>query len=283
MAFNALNKVSTESNPIKASSGSSSERKNGQYSNEDIRKVAKDFEAMFAGYMFKTMNNATQRSTLIPENTGESIFKDMLMDEYANQISQGSGMGLSDLIYRSLLQDKDKAAAYASKVREYNAKKNLAGLLSKTAGTFGDMQQYKVNETVDSRMQKLDSMIQKSAEKNGVDAGLIKAVIRQESGGNPYAVSKAGAKGLMQLMDVTATQMGVRNVYDARDNIEGGTRYLKQLLHDFEGDLELALAAYNAGPDSVKRYEAVPPFPETRDYVKNVLSLAGQYKENKAE
>jgi soluble lytic murein transglycosylase-like protein len=283
MALNMLNSVKSESNSALSGSISGTGKKDGSYSNEAIRKVAREFEAMFAGYMFKTMNGSVEKSSLVPESMGESIFKDMLMDEYATKASAGKGLGISDLVYRSLLQDKTQAAAYASKVREYKSKKDMGKILSYTQGNFGDMRQYKISESVDARMQKLEPMIQAAAEKHGVDANLIKAVIRQESGGNPYAVSKAGAKGLMQLLDSTATQLGVRNVYDSNQNVEGGTRYLKQLLQDFNGDEKLALAAYNAGPDTVKKYDAVPPYPETQNYVKNVMGFAGQYRKGAGE
>jgi len=283
MALNMLNTVKSESNSALSGGVSATGKKDGAYSNEEIRKVAREFEAMFAGYMFKTMNGSVEKSDLVPESMGESIFKDMLMDEYATKASSGKGLGLSDLVYRSLLQDKTQAAAYASKVREYKANKEMGKVLSYTQGNFGDMRQYKINESVDAKMLKLEPAIQAAAEKHGVDANLIKAVIRQESGGNPYAVSKAGAKGLMQLLDSTAAQLGVRNVYDSNQNVDGGTRYLKQLLQDFNGNEELALAAYNAGPDTVKKYETVPPYPETQNYVKNVMGFADQYRKGAGE
>ena len=118
----------------------------------------------------------------------------------------------------------------------------------------------------------IDNLVSKYAERNGLDEDFVKAVINQESGFNPNATSKCGAMGLMQLMPSTAQGLGVVNAYDAEQNIEGGTKYLKGLMDRFGNDKSLALAAYNAGPNAVKKYGGIPPYAETQNYVKNVLS-----------
>ena len=118
----------------------------------------------------------------------------------------------------------------------------------------------------------LVDMINKVAHKHGVDEKLVQALIKQESGFNPNAKSKAGAMGLMQLMPQTAKAMGVNDPFNANQNVEGGVKYLKSMLDKYNGNVILALAAYNAGPGAVDKYDGVPPYKETQNYVKNILA-----------
>lgn len=114
------------------------------------------------------------------------------------------------------------------------------------------------------------NLIAASAQMHGVAPELVASVIAVESNFNPSAMSLKSARGLMQLMPETAARFGVTNVFDPRQNIDAGTRYLKELLQRYNGDLTLTLAAYNAGPDRVEQFHAVPPYRETRDYVRRV-------------
>lgn len=116
-----------------------------------------------------------------------------------------------------------------------------------------------------------DALVQEAATEYGVDAGLVKAVLMSESGGNPGATSSAGAMGLMQLMPGTARSLGVEDPYDPRQNVFGGARYLRGLI-DRLGSPELAVAAYNAGPGAVAKYNGIPPYPETQHYVSTVMA-----------
>ncbi|MFZ5591690.1 MAG: lytic transglycosylase domain-containing protein [Bacillota bacterium] len=118
---------------------------------------------------------------------------------------------------------------------------------------------------------RLEDLFREAAAKYNLDPALLKAVARAESAFNPRAVSPAGAAGVMQLMPATARALGVENVFDPRQNIMAGARYLRQLLDRFAGNLELALAAYNAGPRAVEEHGGIPPYRETRQYISRVL------------
>ncbi len=125
--------------------------------------------------------------------------------------------------------------------------------------------------------------IVQTASKYQIDPALIKAIIMAESGYNPKAVSKKGAKGLMQLMPETAEALGVEDIFNPRQNITGGVQYFKDLVNRFNGDVKLALAAYNAGSRYVRNYNGVPPFKATRYYIKKVLKYYQKYKNQPSE
>ena len=119
--------------------------------------------------------------------------------------------------------------------------------------------------------QTLDQVITSTSQRHRIDPDLITSVIHAESNFNPHAVSNKGAQGLMQIMPQTATQLGMRNAFDPKDNVEGGTKYLRELLERYNFDMVKALAAYNAGPRRVEQYGGVPPYQETRAYVARIV------------
>ncbi len=129
----------------------------------------------------------------------------------------------------------------------------------------------------------LEAIVQFYAGEYAVDSALVKAVIYAESDFDPNVVSRAGARGLMQLMPTTALEMGVEDIFDPMQNVAGGTQYLAMMLKMFDNDLTLALAAYNAGPGTVMRYGGVPPYEETRHYIPKVLARAEQYRKTGEE
>ena len=127
---------------------------------------------------------------------------------------------------------------------------------------------------------KYDGIIQDAARRYGVDFSLLKAIIRAESSFNPQAISRKGARGLMQIMPQNFRTLEIQDPFDPKQNIMGGARYFRSLLDRYEGKVALTLAAYNAGPSAVDRYRRIPPYVETQDYVEKVLRYYRYYKNN---
>jgi soluble lytic murein transglycosylase-like protein len=140
--------------------------------------------------------------------------------------------------------------------------------------TLTSSSEFRITKPLSSRAAQYDGLIQEHSRAHSVSADLVRAVIQAESAFDPFARSIKGAMGLMQLMPATAREFGVLNPYDPAQNIRAGVAYLKQLLVRYGENVELALAAYNAGPTAVARYAGVPPYRETRNYVKKVRSNA---------
>lgn len=129
-----------------------------------------------------------------------------------------------------------------------------------------------IAESAVSPSRAYDDIIKEISQKHGMEVSLIRSIIRVESNFNPQAVSSKGAVGLMQLMPTTALEYGVADIYDPRSNIEGGVRYLKDLIRLYQGKTDLVLAAYNAGQEAVKKFGGIPPYQETIDYIEKIKS-----------
>jgi soluble lytic murein transglycosylase-like protein len=168
----------------------------------------------------------------------------------------------------------EKTAALDS-VRNYSASENIA----RAKASLESSKAY-VPESKTELMGMINTSLAKAAKKYGIDENLLRSVLKLESGFNPYSISKAGAQGLMQLMPGTADALGVTDPFDVDQNIDGGARYLSDQLTSFGGNTELALAAYNAGPNSVRKYNGIPPYDETQNYVRIVMDYYRQYNES---
>lgn len=141
--------------------------------------------------------------------------------------------------------------------------------------TIGSMN--KSQALIDNERATLNEMIIDASKFHGVDLALVMAVVKAESNFNVDAISSRGATGLMQLMPITAEHLGIDDVRNTFCNIDGGVRYLAELLNKYKGNIKLALAAYNAGPGKVWKYRGIPPYKETRKYIKNVLKFKEEY------
>jgi len=140
-------------------------------------------------------------------------------------------------------------------------------------GVYGSLFRY-----MNKKEQLFHPIIIQVSSRHQVDPALVKAIIMAESGYNPKAISKKGAKGLMQLMPSTAQALGVEDIFNPKQNISGGVRYFKQLVNKFDGDITLALAAYNAGSRNVRQYQGIPPFKSTQYYIEKVFKYYQLYK-----
>jgi soluble lytic murein transglycosylase-like protein len=252
---------------------------------DQIRKVAREFESIFTGIMLKAMRKTVGDNSLIPSSFGEEVYTGMLDDQYSQLLSSKNSTGLAGMIERELNRDNQALQAKSSLLNlAASVPRDLPGTgLASASMASGAVSVVASSPTTGApSLSRWKTYIDKASSENGVDSSLITAIIAQESGGNPAAVSSKGAKGLMQLMDSTAGAMGVSSSFSPEENISGGTRYLRTLLDRFGGNERLALASYNAGPAAVERYGAVPPYAETRSYVASVLRLKQQYEANAA-
>lgn len=248
-----------------------------------LKESAREFEGVFLNTLLKAMRKTVPENGLFNGGGATKFYRQMHDAEMAKALAEGNGgMGIADMIVRQLSRDRESEPAGSSAGRpsvgppapvileryraadgalpDPAAHKRLA-IMAAGQGTA-------VADTLD----RFGSEIHAASRRSGIDPALILSVVMEESGGDPGARSPKGALGLMQLMPGTARDLGVSDRQDAGQNLEGGARYLAEMLGKFTGKLDIALAAYNAGPGTVERLGgAVPDYPETRRYVKNVL------------
>jgi Rod binding domain-containing protein len=264
---------------------------NSNYFNEadksaKLAKAAVEFERIFAEIMVKEMRKSVQSGGLIEKSTGEEIFTEMLDAEYTKLMVKNGNLGLAKTIIAQMSEIDDEinavSALNALKTQNNYAKANQFGIVKLKSFDNekmifeNDKNKIVPYEIFSPQVKKWDKIIAKAAQTYDVDKTLIAAVIDAESSGNPAAKSKAGASGLMQLMPATAKDLGVKNSFNPMENVMGGTKYLKQMLDKFGGNLKLALAAYNAGPSNVEKYGDIPPFKETQNYVVKITQKIAQ-------
>jgi Rod binding domain-containing protein len=238
-----------------------------------LKKTARDFESLLTSMMMKSMTahtkgiSGSQDSNGEDESYGGDYFDSIFQQQIAAQLSKGKGIGIAEMLYKKLTgEDLNDTPGKINPIKTNNTISDPVKIINDT-----QLHSVKPSESSFRRVNNFDGIIDDASKKYGVDKNLIKSVILAESAGNVKAYSKASAKGLMQLIDSTAKDMGVQNVWDPRENINGGTKYLSGLLRQYNGDIKLALAAYNAGPGAVNKYNGVPPFDETKNYVSRVI------------
>jgi Rod binding domain-containing protein len=244
-----------------------------------LRKAAREMESLFLYQLLKTMRSTIPESEEngrigMSSGLGKDVYTEMFDQELAGKMAGRNRGSIADQIYRSMEKYVDAGHTDDNKISNESFGLPSSQYIKIIPESMEPLDRNPKTIPIDKSGRSkfgLDRLISRIASRYDLDPKLIKAVIKAESNGDPKAVSSAGAKGLMQLIDSTATDMGVRDVFDPAQNIEGGARYLRKLIDEF-GDIKLALAAYNAGPETVKRYGGIPPYAETINYVRTVWS-----------
>ncbi len=279
-----------------------------------LKKALKGFESIFLHQLLKSM-----RTSFVSDDRKSGLGKDTFMSitdqAVADHISETGGIGIAEILYKHFkrqenleqglkvkktddqhisLQDKNKDNSI--KIKEVL---NDLMRIGRNSSIINEVKNIPIDRTKNLRIPKVPEMpeikkapetekpdkiqtaIDRAAKEFKLNPDLIRAVIRAESNFNPRAVSPKGAAGLMQLIDTTAADMGVKDRFDPEENVMGGAKYLRKMLDRFGGDLKLALAAYNAGPENVKKHDGVPPFDETIKYVDKVIKFMNEGNQSK--
>lgn len=229
-------------------------------------KAARGFEVYFAKYLVNQLKG--EMNMIGGKGYGGEVYQEMYVESLSSQIASTGALGITEMIYRQMM----------AKAGREPYKETTQSLNPMEPATQHVATEKLDKPPVSPSMAKYYHHVREAADEYGLEPELIYAVMEQESGGNSKAVSSAGAKGLMQLMDTTAADLGVNDSFNPRQNIMGGAKYLREQIDRF-GNLDTALAAYNAGPSAVNRYGGVPPYKETQKYVKNVSAIYKRIKE----
>lgn len=239
-----------------------------KYSDKERAKfvdASKKFEGMLTSMMLKSMTKTSEGMFGDENSFGGSYLDTFFEMNMSDFMTKHQSLGIAEQIYFKLTGEQLESAYKSNDVIKAQGNEAVPIKNNETGVTV------KPSNSTMNRVDQYDHIIDEASEKFGIDKNIIKSVIFTESAGHNTALSSQKAKGLMQLIDSTAKDMGVQNVWDPRENILGGTKYLANMLQRYDGDLKLSLAAYNAGPGNVDKYKGVPPFDETRKYVERVM------------
>ncbi|MFA3783870.1 transglycosylase SLT domain-containing protein [Melioribacteraceae bacterium 4301-Me] len=238
-----------------------------------IAKAAREFESLLTSLMVKSMTQSTG-GLFGDSGFGGDDFDTIFESKLSSYISENKSLGIAEILYEKITGEPFDPSIFYKKPPIINEiKSNI-----KNNATESSFNYLTPSYEAMQRLENYSAIIIKAAKQYNIDEDLIKSVILAESSAKHNAVSPAGAKGLMQLMDSTSTQLGVRNVFNPEENILAGAKYLSSLLKDYNGNLELSLAAYNAGPNNVSKYNGVPPFEETANYIQRVKGYLKYFK-----
>jgi len=265
-------KIDNNQNHLSKMSGTT-----GNYDNNQKGKIAsaaKQFESLLTSMMLKSMNKTTSGISNEEGGYGNDTFDTVFEQQIGSYISETKSLGIAEILYKKITGE-EMTPEMRNKISTKLSVKGTDSLKIEADST-----KVKPSDESLNRLNKYESQIDEASDSYGVDKNIIKSIILTESAGNNNAVSSAKAKGLMQLMDSTANDMGVKNSFNPRENILGGTKYFAQMLRQYNGDTKLALAAYNAGPKNVEKYNGVPPFDETKNYINKVLSYLNHFSED---
>jgi soluble lytic murein transglycosylase-like protein len=250
-----------------------------------LRRIAGQFEALFYNQLISSMRSTVPENQFWGQGSGTKIYQQLQDQALADRLADGGGLGIADLIVRQFQSSIPGSEQQATTVRKppvdrarvlaaYDGQRFRPGAdisrlvrLRRSAESLG-------GAAADS-LDRYQHELMQASRQSGVDPALVLAVMVRESGGDPAAESPRGAQGLMQLMPGTARELGVADPRDPAQNLRGGAEYLARMLNRYDGDVDLALAAYNAGPGTVDRAgRSVPEYAETRDYIQAVKELA---------
>ncbi len=241
-----------------------------------LKVAVKDFEAVFMQYMLKSMQETENidGSSNSNQGFGNDIMTGLFNMKLSEYMTKNSNLGIGNMLYKQFTgEDMDSAPGGIS---PSDLNMPMQGLPDAQQRVLQKIKAYSSGSLLEN-VGKYSDIINEAAGTYNLQPNLIKAVIAAESSGKADSLSTKDAKGLMQLTDSTAKEMGVSNPFNPRENIMGGAKYLKSLVEKYPGDLEKALASYNAGPGAVEQYGGVPPYPETQTYIKRVMNYLNMF------